>query len=595
MLSGCFGFHTVHKYEGPEAFAIKTCTSPEEKHQNVTLALGASEYQNIAEDLFPNSDHSNLKSITNLLPVVPDSFDGNNELKAHADFILSRQPIVEYFAKQLSALCAPMDLACRELALRQRLGQIYRRTVPAEELQKLLTENSDLSFLGLSELIFFAPEFHLKSYSNQFSADDLIAKISMGLFGTFPDAELIRNKEQVAADPVRLRQQIERLLRIPKFSRRLSLRLWRPWLAMNKLENMDLPANAKIDTRVLLDQFFARIEAGTAAGEGLEDLFYKPNNSPVPVSLITHPAFALATSRVVGTKLSSHYVQRGININTRVLCSSIPPLLQATIEELEESKRSAAGLTVAQTIEFHRRNPRCASCHSKIDPVGVSLERLDPFGKYRTKFEDGSPIQIHGKFLGREVYDLDSLVRATALSAELKNCFMVNLKSLVDGPQSKQLASCDAKEVFNGNPNRPILDVLAATFESNRFKIRQPSSEEFDLAQAEEFVANLYTHGLGRTADEGGAEYWLRVYRERGMVPVAQGILQSQEMGLLNLHREEFVFRSFKSLTGRDPTASEFNMWIARHAAVSVADFVRELVLSDPVKSRYPRLQGEFR
>ncbi|MDA7916013.1 DUF1592 domain-containing protein [Verrucomicrobia bacterium] len=52
--------------------------------------------------------------------------------------------------------------------------------------------------------------------------------------------------------------------------------------------------------------------------------------------------------------------------------------------------------TLREELLHHRRNPTCASCHDKIDPLGFSLENFDPIGRFRKKTEFGNPIDSKG-------------------------------------------------------------------------------------------------------------------------------------------------------------------------------------------------------
>ncbi len=46
-------------------------------------------------------------------------------------------------------------------------------------------------------------------------------------------------------------------------------------------------------------------------------------------------------------------------------------------------------------MEEHRNNPVCASCHSKMDPLGFAFENFNGVGQWRTK--DGNfPIDASG-------------------------------------------------------------------------------------------------------------------------------------------------------------------------------------------------------
>jgi hypothetical protein len=39
-------------------------------------------------------------------------------------------------------------------------------------------------------------------------------------------------------------------------------------------------------------------------------------------------------------------------------------------------------------MEAHRKNPSCAVCHVRMDPLGFSLENFDALGKWRTSIDD---------------------------------------------------------------------------------------------------------------------------------------------------------------------------------------------------------------
>jgi hypothetical protein len=42
-------------------------------------------------------------------------------------------------------------------------------------------------------------------------------------------------------------------------------------------------------------------------------------------------------------------------------------------------------------MELHRKNPACASCHQRMDPLGFALENFDAVGKWRSE-ADGAPV-----------------------------------------------------------------------------------------------------------------------------------------------------------------------------------------------------------
>jgi hypothetical protein len=83
-----------------------------------------------------------------------------------------------------------------------------------------------------------------------------------------------------------------------------------------------------------------------------------------------------------------------------------PPPPLPNIPELEAPNFAAAPRSMRERIAQHRRSPTCASCHSMMDPIGLSLENFDAVGKWRALEESGAPIDASGglpdgtKFVG---------------------------------------------------------------------------------------------------------------------------------------------------------------------------------------------------
>ena len=62
-----------------------------------------------------------------------------------------------------------------------------------------------------------------------------------------------------------------------------------------------------------------------------------------------------------------------------------PPPPPAGVTELEAVK--VAG-TLRQKLELHRSNARCASCHARMDTLGLAFENYDALGVWRIKDEN---------------------------------------------------------------------------------------------------------------------------------------------------------------------------------------------------------------
>jgi hypothetical protein len=78
------------------------------------------------------------------------------------------------------------------------------------------------------------------------------------------------------------------------------------------------------------------------------------------------------------------------------LLGTPPPPPIPDVGELRASDDSGAILSMRERMEVHRRNPVCASCHSMMDPLGLSLENFNAVGKWRTLGESSTPIDASG-------------------------------------------------------------------------------------------------------------------------------------------------------------------------------------------------------
>src|SRR6185369_6149878 len=80
------------------------------------------------------------------------------------------------------------------------------------------------------------------------------------------------------------------------------------------------------------------------------------------------------------------------------------------VPQLPDDEASTGGLSVRQLVEKHSRDPKCATCHVRIDPFGFSLEAYDAIGRKREKDLGNHPIAVDAKTRdGAEFAGLDGL------------------------------------------------------------------------------------------------------------------------------------------------------------------------------------------
>jgi hypothetical protein len=87
-------------------------------------------------------------------------------------------------------------------------------------------------------------------------------------------------------------------------------------------------------------------------------------------------------------------VKRGKWILENLLLAPTPPPPPG-VGVLDESKAASSAASLRERFEEHRKNPDCAACHARLDPLGFGLENFDATGAWRTS-DDGHPIIATG-------------------------------------------------------------------------------------------------------------------------------------------------------------------------------------------------------
>jgi hypothetical protein len=72
-----------------------------------------------------------------------------------------------------------------------------------------------------------------------------------------------------------------------------------------------------------------------------------------------------------------------------------PPNVPAIKEKPADTTGNVKAPTMRQTMEAHRTNPVCATCHKIFEPMGIALENFDAVGAWRTE-DEGSLIDASG-------------------------------------------------------------------------------------------------------------------------------------------------------------------------------------------------------
>jgi hypothetical protein len=96
-------------------------------------------------------------------------------------------------------------------------------------------------------------------------------------------------------------------------------------------------------------------------------------------------------------------VKRGLFVLSNILGTPAPPP-PANVPALEASESNFTNQpTLRATLELHRNQPLCASCHNRMDPIGLAMENFNALGMWR-EHERGQPIESSGKLITGETF-----------------------------------------------------------------------------------------------------------------------------------------------------------------------------------------------
>jgi len=333
-------------------------------------------------------------------------------------------------------VCRPKDntaeQACATKILSTLARRAYRRPVTDEEVKTLLSFYEAGRVRGGFEAgiqrgirrILAAPNFLFRIEREPANAApgtpyrlsdlDLASRLSFFLWSSIPDDELldlaIRGK---LVDPATLDQQVRRMLADPR-SQALVDNFATQWLRLGKLAGVvpDLNVYPEFDEnlrdamlketnlfigsqlredRSVLDLLTAKysfMNERLARHYGVPDIYGAhfrrvTFNGGVRGGLLSHASILTVTSYPNRTSP----VVRGKWLLANML-GAPPPPPPPDVPVLEEAGVTGRPHSIRERMEVHRKNPVCASCHQRMDPLGFSLENFDAVGKWRTVADD---------------------------------------------------------------------------------------------------------------------------------------------------------------------------------------------------------------
>lgn len=151
---------------------------------------------------------------------------------------------------------------------------------------------------------------------------------------------------------------------------------------------------------------------------------------------------------------------RGFFIRQRLLCGTVPPPPPGIPPIQEED--TGAPQTIREKLEEHRANPACAACHKLMDPIGLGMEDFDQYGRFRSTYETGQPVDSGGDVDGTVFNGAKQLGHLLAEDPRVTSCLVKQLyrygsARLEIESEEATLSGIDNAFAAHGYQLRPLL------------------------------------------------------------------------------------------------------------------------------------------
>ncbi|MFT6238975.1 MAG: mono/diheme cytochrome c family protein [Paracoccaceae bacterium] len=260
---------------------------------------------------------------------------------------------------------------------------------------------------------------------------ELASRLSFFLWSSIPDSALLELAlEGKLKNPEVLDSQIERMLTDSR-SERFSQNFLEQWLGLEALETVIIDQTKfkgyhdifkenivkeplaffeevlKKNSSIMdfLDSDYLMINEALARHYGIPEV-YGQEFRKVTVGPESNRGGLLTTAAVMtmnSTGLDSNPLKRGIWMLERILHDPPPPP-PPNVPVVDLTDPKILSMTQKERMADHRNQAACRSCHSKIDPWGISLENYDALGSYRTKIK-GEPVEATAVLYNKQKLD----------------------------------------------------------------------------------------------------------------------------------------------------------------------------------------------
>ena len=334
---------------------------------------------------------------------------------------------------------------------------------------------------------------------------ELATRLSYFIWSSMPDEELLRLAERnELRKPGALEAQVTRMIKHPN-ARSLSENFAGQWLQLRMLKTLTPDKGiypgyddtlkaamigeaeaffehvVKEDRPILdfLDADYTFVNDRLAKHYGLTNVsgsgFRKVK---LPDSRRGGILTMASTLTVTSNPTRTSPVKRGKWVLENIL-GTPPPPPAPDVPELPATGELKG--TLRQQMEQHRANPSCATCHSKLDPLGFGLENFDGIGGWRT-VDNKLPIDSTGVLPDGMKFQGPAELRQVLLKKSdlFRRCFAEKLLTFAAGRGLEYYDKCSIDEIVAKSllsQNR-FSAFVSAVVQSDPFQKRKATRSE---------------------------------------------------------------------------------------------------------------------
>jgi hypothetical protein len=448
--------HLSVRVQGKEvgSFDIEATSEAEAEHHKVTLSLSAGEHDIAAH--FTNDYW------------VPNVADRNLAIDGFsiAERNVNRPAMYHnLFGSANNGENEAVDFAT------EFISRAYRRPVSQDEISALLGVYTNATSLGESHeygvrqmmaAVLVSPNFLYRSIDHnnsdspgdvyQLSDHELASRLSYFLWSSMPDEELRNLADRgVLLDDQVLKSQITRLLDDPRADMFVE-NFAGQWLLLRNLPSIEIDREVypSYSTEIRQDMhtetvmFFADVlrsdrnifdlidsddvyineslanHYGIAGVDGDEFRKVTLESDSVRGGVLTMGSTLTVTSNPTRTSP----VKRGLYVLEQLL-GSAPPPPPADIPRLEQSAQAVGSdASLREQLAAHLTDDSCASCHVRMDPIGLAMENFDAVGQWRDAYPEAE-IDSYGVLPGG--IEFDGPVQLKSILLDRKDAFREHL------------------------------------------------------------------------------------------------------------------------------------------------------------------------